>query len=69
MAKKKHGPVIKKGLDEWMATYSDMVTLLFCFFVLLYASSSQDTVKFQYIFQAFSIGGEFINTVVGKNRR
>jgi chemotaxis protein MotB len=65
MARKKNGPVIKKGLDEWMATYSDMVTLLFCFFVLLYASSSQDETKFQYIAQAFATGGDFINTVVG----
>ena len=66
MGKKKRGPVVKKGLDEWMATYSDCVTLLFCFFVLLYASSTQDETKFQYIFQAFSTGGEFINTVVGQ---
>jgi chemotaxis protein MotB len=65
MARKKNGPVIKKGLDQWMATYSDMVTLLFCFFVLLYASSSQDETKFQYIAQAFATGGDFINTVVG----
>lgn len=66
MSKNKKGPVIKKGLDEWMATYSDMVTLLFCFFVLLYASSTRDETRFQYIFQAFSTGGQYLNTVVGQ---
>ncbi|MCL2077177.1 MAG: flagellar motor protein MotB [Oscillospiraceae bacterium] len=66
MSKKKKGPEVKKGLDEWFATYSDMITLLFCFFVLLYASSTQDEVRFQYIFQAFSSEGRYINTIVGK---
>lgn len=54
----------KKGLDEWMATYSDMVTLLMCFFVLLYASSTPDATKFQYIFQAFNTSGTYINPFV-----
>ena len=62
---KKKGPVIKKGLDEWMATYSDMITLLFCFFVLLYATSTQDETKMQYILQAIKPEGKYINTVVG----
>jgi len=66
MSKKKNGPIIKQGLDEWMATYSDMITLLFCFFVLLYATSTRDEAKTQYIFQAFSTGGKYINTIVGK---
>lgn len=55
---------IKKGLDEWMGTYSDCVTLLFCFFVLLYAASSPDEVKFQYLMQAFAQSGDYINPVV-----
>ncbi|MDR2532496.1 MAG: flagellar motor protein MotB [Oscillospiraceae bacterium] len=65
MAKKKSSPTIKKGLDEWMATYADMVTLLFCFFVMLYSASNQDEARFQYILQAFSTGGRYINTIVG----
>ncbi|MCL2107905.1 MAG: flagellar motor protein MotB [Oscillospiraceae bacterium] len=55
----------KKGLDEWFATYSDMVTLLFCFFVLLYASSTRDDVRLQYILQSVRPDGKFINTIVG----
>ncbi|GHV46452.1 hypothetical protein FACS189499_01680 [Clostridia bacterium] len=64
LGKKKDVLIIHTGIDEWMGTYGDMVTLLLCFFVLLYASSTQDQVKMQYILQAFSTGGTFINTVV-----
>jgi len=66
MAKKKKGPIIKKGLDDWMATYADMVTLLFCFFVMLYSASNQDEARFQYILQAFNTQGRFVNTIVGR---
>lgn len=62
MARKKQEA--KKGLDEWMATYSDMVTLLLCFFVLLYASSTPDETKFQYIFQSFNSSGQYVNPFV-----
>ena len=66
MAKKKV-KVIHTGVDEWMATYSDMVTLLLCFFVLLYASSSPDETKFQYIFQSFNSMGKYINPFVSED--
>ncbi|MBO5266436.1 MAG: flagellar motor protein MotB [Ruminiclostridium sp.] len=65
MAKKKV-KVIHTGVGEWMATYSDMVTLLLCFFVLLYASSSPDETKFQYIFQSFNSMGKYINPFVSE---
>lgn len=39
----------KKGSPEWMTTYSDLVTLLLCFFVLLFAFSEIDAQKFQMI--------------------
>ena len=35
--------------EEWMTTYSDMVTLLLCFFVLMLAASSFDASKFEQI--------------------
>jgi chemotaxis protein MotB len=42
-------PVVecKAGAPEWMATFSDLVTLLLTFFVLLYAMSKTDESKFQ----------------------
>lgn len=53
------------GGANWMDTYGDLVTLLLCFFVLLYSMSTMDEVKWQYIAQAFSAGkGEIINVVV-----
>lgn len=62
MAKKKQEA--KKGLDEWMATYSDMVTLLLCFFVLMYTASTPDETKLQYIMQSFQTAGAYINPFV-----
>lgn len=50
---------------NWMDTYGDLVTLLLCFFVLLYSMSTMDEKKWQYIAQAFSgAKGEIINVVV-----
>ncbi|MDO4800174.1 MAG: flagellar motor protein MotB [Bacillota bacterium] len=43
----------KKGAPEWMATYGDLVTLLMCFFVLLFAFSSIDAQKFDAVMQSF----------------
>ena len=50
--------------NDWLSTYGDMVTLLLTFFVLLYASSSQDEQKFQYIYQAFTSHGKYLNEYV-----
>ncbi|HSN65874.1 MAG TPA: flagellar motor protein MotB [Fusibacter sp.] len=46
-------PECKSGAPEWMATYGDLVTLLMCFFVLLFAFSSIDAQKFQAVMQSF----------------
>ncbi len=35
-----------KGSPAWMTTFSDLMNLLLCFFVLLYSMSSLDTEKF-----------------------
>lgn len=42
------------GAPEWMATYSDMVTLLLCFFVLLFSFATLDVQKFQAVAQSMS---------------
>lgn len=39
----------EENAEEWMTTYSDMVTLLMCFFVMLLAASKVDVVMFEQI--------------------
>jgi chemotaxis protein MotB len=43
--RKKKAPMEMPGLPGWMATYSDMVTLLLTFFVMLLAMANFDDVK------------------------
>ena len=54
MAKKKGGG----GGANWMDTYGDMVTLLLCFFVLLYSMSTIDQEKWMLIVQSFNKDAE-----------
>lgn len=65
MAKKKTEDA-PKGSPAWMATFSDLMNLLLCFFVLLFAMSSVDTAKwnemaqsFASTFNVFKAGGAF----------
>ncbi|MCI8420101.1 MAG: OmpA family protein [Oscillospiraceae bacterium] len=43
-----------EGGANWMDTYGDMVTLLLCFFVLLYSMSTIDQEKWMLIVQSFN---------------
>lgn len=47
MARKKKQQEAPPGAPLFMATYGDMVTLLLCFFVLLYSFSTLDAKKFE----------------------
>jgi len=47
MARKQEDPPI--GAPAWMATFSDLMNLLLCFFVLLFSMSTVDAEKFQQI--------------------
>jgi len=67
MAKKKKEEEAPAGSPAWMATFSDLMNLLLCFFVLLFAMSSTDTAKFEDLaqslassFSIFSAGGASI---------
>ncbi|CDO01594.1 Chemotaxis protein MotB [Oceanobacillus picturae] len=42
-----------KGAPKWMVTYSDMVTLILVFFILLFSMSQIDSVKFEAISESF----------------
>lgn len=39
----------EKGAPKWLTTYSDMMTLLLCFFVLMLSFANTDAVKFKEI--------------------
>lgn len=66
MAKKKQEDA-PKGSPAWMATFSDLMNLLLCFFVLLFSMSSIDEVKqekvaasFNQMFSVFEGGAQAI---------
>ena len=66
MAKRKQ-ETPKPGSPAWMATFSDLMNLLLCFFVLLFSMSTVDAQKFELIaasfsetFSIFSSGGKAI---------
>lgn len=65
MKKKEDEP--KKGAPAYMNTYGDMMTLLLCFFVLLFSMSTVDAQKFQQLVSSFHAqvsifdGGSTIN--------
>ena len=66
MKKKEDEP--KKGAPAYMNTYGDMMTLLLCFFVLLFSMSTVDAAKFQQLVSSFHAqvsifdGGQTINS-------
>jgi len=71
MAKKK-APEVPKGSPAWMSTFSDLMNLLLCFFVLLFSMSSVDAEKYEMVVQSlqqsFSIlpaGGTTVSTQEG----
>lgn len=56
------------GGPAWLATYSDMVTLLLCFFVLLYSISSIDAAKWAIVVKSFNpdAGKEVAQIITGE---
>ena len=74
MARKKQEESGGGGAPAWMATFSDLMNLLLCFFVLLFAMSSVDANKWEQVvasmtsaFSIFSSGSTSIGhgTLVG----
>ena len=54
MARKKKTEEAPAGAPAWMATFSDLMNLLLCFFVLLFSMSSTDTAKYNEIVEAIT---------------
>lgn len=53
MAKKNKPEEQAPGSPAWMATFSDLMNLLLCFFVLLFSMSSVDEAKFEEVAASF----------------
>ena len=56
MARRKKQEEQSPGSPAWLTTYSDLVTLLLCFFVLLFSFSTVDAQKFKAIMSSFQGG-------------
>jgi len=41
--------------ERWLLTYSDLITLLMIFFVVMYASSNSDTTKYKQLAQSLNV--------------
>jgi len=54
MAKKKKQEEAPAGSPAWMATFSDLMNLLLCFFVLLFSMSTVDAAKYEEIVESLS---------------
>jgi flagellar motor protein MotB len=54
MAREKCPPCPPKGAPDWMVTYGDLMTLLLCFFVLLFSFSELDKVEFRSLKDTFT---------------
>lgn len=54
MARKQKQEECPAGAPAWMATFSDLMNLLLCFFVLLFSMSSTDTAKYNEIVEAIT---------------
>ncbi|MFT8315205.1 MAG: flagellar motor protein MotB [Clostridium sp.] len=63
MRKKK--PQEHVNTERYMLTYSDMITLLMMFFIIMYASSNMDAVKYKEISDSFKIAFSGGQTIVG----
>lgn len=53
MRRRRRTPEPPKGAPSWMVTFSDLVTLILVFFILLFSMSQIDLMKFQAISDSF----------------
>ena len=61
MARKKQEEAKGGGSPAWMATFSDLMNLLLCFFVLLFAMSSVDVDKYELVVASINKSFSILN--------
>lgn len=54
--------------DRWLVSYADLMTLLLCFFVVLFASSYRDNQKIKKLSQAIHIGFQQLGAFAGGDK-
>jgi chemotaxis protein MotB len=74
MSKRKSIPHESENIDRWMVSYADFVTLLFAFFVVMYAMSSVNEGKYRVLADtmtdAFKVAPKSPNPIqIGKENR
>lgn len=74
MARRKSIPHESENIDRWMVSYADFVTLLFAFFVVMYAISSVNEGKYRVLSdtmtEAFKVAPKSPNPIqIGKENR
>lgn len=55
MKRKKKAEAHKENGDRWLLTYSDLITLLMIFFVVMYSMSQIDAAKFQAVAESLNM--------------
>lgn len=51
---KRRRPPVNQGAPKWMVTFSDLITLILVFFILLFSMSQIDNLKFRALADSFS---------------
>ncbi len=55
---------VPENKEKWLATYADTITLLMCFFVLLYSMSSVDAAKWEIVVKSFNPNAKAVSQIV-----
>jgi chemotaxis protein MotB len=75
MSKRKHTPEEHENEERWLLTYSDMITLLMVFFVVMFSMANTDLKKFAQVAESMSVAFHVVNigikpgaAIVGKTK-
>src|SRR5580692_3592808 len=63
---RKHGPPEHENHERWLVSYADFITLLFAFFVVMFATSQADKGKAQQVSDSVkkALAGEKMSSIL-----